>query len=126
MDLMVSLWENIFNETLSLPKTERQWTGKYRGKNVSPANIFLESLGAYGKEFLCSLNAHDEKDKEAAQDGIKKLYESSPIWRSSTRGTAHHYHDFFPEDDYLKVWSDLAYIERKGSDNFPDDLNKTK
>jgi len=125
LDLMVNRWESIFNETLSFPKTERQWSGKHRGKNVSPANIFLESLGSYGAEFLCSLNAHDEKDKEAAKDGIRKLYDSSHLWRSSTRGSAHHYHDFFPEDDYLKLWSDLAYIDCNGSDNFSDDL-KTK
>ncbi len=125
-DLMITLWENIFNESLSFPKTERQWKGKYRGKSVSPSNIFLESLGAHGKEFLCSLNAHDEKDIEAAKDGIRKLYDSSHLWRSSTRGSAHHYHDFSPEDDYLKLWSDLAHIECNDADNFTADLNKTR
>ncbi len=126
LDLMVTLWESIFNETLSFPKTKRQWTGKHGGKNVSPANIFLESLGSYGNEFLCSLNAHVQKDKEAAKDGIRKLYESSHLWRSCTRGSAHHYHGFFPEDDYLKLWSDLAHTDYNGSDNFTADLNKTR
>jgi len=126
IDLMVNRWENIFIEALRFPKTERQWTGKYRGKSVSPAHIFLESLGSYGKEFLCSLSAHDEKDKEAAKDGIRKLYESSHLWNSRTRGTAHHYHYFFPEDNILKCWSDLTCIECNGSDNFTADLNKTR
>ena len=108
LDLMITLWEKVFNETLSFPKNTRQWTGKYSGKNVSPTNIFLESLGTHGEEFLCSLNAHDENDKEAAKDGIRKLYESSHLWNSRTRGTAHHYHYFFPEDKILKCWSDLT------------------
>ena len=111
LDLMVNLWESIFNETLNFPKTKRQWTGKYSGRKVSPTHIFLESLGAYGNEFLYSLNAHNEKDKEVAKDSIRKLYESSHIWRSNTRGTARHYHYFFPEDKALKYWSDLTCTE---------------
>lgn len=126
IDLMISRWESTFNETLRFPKRERQWQGKYRGENVSPANIFLESLGAYGMEFLCSLNAQDEKDKEAAKEGIRKLCESSHLWRSSTRGTAHHYHYFFPEDKALQCWSNLTRIDWNESDNFSDDLNKIR
>ena len=126
IDLMVNRWEKVFNEALSLPKTKRQWKGRYRGKNVSPANIFLESLGEYGKKFMNSLNAHDENDKKAARDGIRKLYMSSHLWRSSTRGTANHYHFFFPEDKDLKLWGDLTCIECSGSDNFSADLNKMR
>ena len=126
LDLMITLWENIYNETLRLPKIERQWTGKHRGQNVSPANLFLESLGTHGKEFLCSLNAHDENDKEATKDDIRKLYESSHLWRSSTRGTANHYHYFFPDDKALKCWSDLTCIDCNDSDNVFEDLNQTK
>jgi glycosyltransferase involved in cell wall biosynthesis len=126
IELMVNSWEDVFNEALSLPETERRWTGMHRGKDVSPFNIFLESLGDYGKEFVYSLKAHDEKNKKAARDDIKKLYESSHLWRSSTRGTAHHYHYFFPEDEALKCWSDLTRIEYSESDNFSDDLNKTR
>lgn len=112
LDLMVSRWENVFNEALSFPKTKRQWTGKYHGKNVSPAYIFLESLGEHEKEFLCSLNAQTARDKEVAEESIKGLYESSHLWRSNTRGTPQHYHYFFPEDDHLKLWSNLMHREK--------------
>lgn len=110
MDMMISKWEIVFNEVLSIPKTKRQWAGKYSGKTVSPVHIFLESLGDHGKEFMRSLNAQNERDREVAIEGIRKLYESHP-WRSNTRGTVHHYHTFFPRDDYLKLWSNLRHIE---------------
>ena len=111
MEQMVNQWENVFSEALSFPKTKRQWTGKYRGKNVSPVNIFLESLGGHGKEFMCSLDAQSERDKEVAEESIKRLYESSHLWRSNTRGTPQHYHYFFPEDNFLKLWSDRVHNE---------------
>ena len=105
LDLMASRWEQVFDEILSLPKTARNWRGSYRGQSVSAHRIFLESLGDYGKEFICSLQAGNEKDQQAAREGIKKLCASSYLWRSNTRGTPHHYHNFFPEDNFLKLWS---------------------
>lgn len=110
LDLMVSRWENVFAEALSLPKTERSWTGRYHGRSVSPHQIFLESLGEYGQEFICSLNARNERDEQAARDGIARLYESSYLWRSNSRGTPHHYHYFYPEDPLLKRWSNLRKL----------------
>lgn len=111
MEQMVNQWEKVFSETLGFPKSKRHWAGRYQGKDVSPSHIFLESLGEYGKEFLYSLNAQTRKDKKIAEEGIRRLYESSHLWRSNTRGTPHHYHYFFPEDDFLKLWSDLMHIE---------------
>jgi len=108
LDLMVSRWENVFNEALSFPKTQRKWTGRYHGRSVFPHHIFLESLGDYGQDFFCSLNARHGRDKEAALESIRKLCDSSYLWRSNTRGTPHHYHRFFPEDNFLKLWSDLV------------------
>lgn len=115
--LMVNNWEKVFHEALLFPKLPRQWTGTHQGKNVSAAQVFIESLGAYGMDFLSSLNAQDEKDKEEAKKGIRKLCESSHLWKSSTRGTVHHYHYFFPEDDYLRSWSDQMRVERNSSNN---------
>lgn len=111
LDLMVSRWESLFDEALNFPKTKRKWTGSYHGKRVSPHHIFLESLGKYGKEFICSLKADNARAKNAAMDGIKKLCGSSYLWRSNTRGTPHHYHSFFPKDNVLKLWSGLVREE---------------
>jgi len=82
LESMIEQWENIFKEVLAFPKSPRKWLGKYSGKNTLPFQIFLESLGEYGKDF-------------------RKLAESSYLWRSNTHGTPQHYHYFFPNDKYL-------------------------
>ena len=102
---MVRRWEQVFDEALSLPKTKRKWTGPHQGQKVAPHQIYLESLGGYGQAFLCSLNARNDRDKDAAKNGIRRLCDSSHLWRANTRGTPHHYHRFFPEDNFLKLWS---------------------
>ncbi|MDD2714786.1 MAG: glycosyltransferase family 4 protein [Candidatus Wallbacteria bacterium] len=111
LEKMVDSWDDAFNQVLNLPKTKREWTGRYAGKTVSPAHVFLESLGESGLEFQASLNAETESEKKAAAESIRKLYGTSPLWRSDTRGNPHHYHYFFPEDGYLKLWCDLEKME---------------
>lgn len=111
MDLMVNRWEQVFEDMLLFPKTPRQWTGEHQGQGVSAARIFIESLGQYGATFEESLKAQNGQEREAAQDGIKSLYASSQLWRAGTRGTANHYHVFFPGDHHLKLWRDLAALE---------------
>jgi len=107
-DLMVNRWEQVFDEALLFPKTPRQWSGRHQGKSVSAARVFIEALGQYGVSFEKSYRAQNEPEQEAALDGIKNLYASSQLWRASTRGTASHYHSFFPGDQHLRVWRDLA------------------
>lgn len=107
---MMEQWERTFVEMLSLPKTRREWRGRRRGKAVSPADLFIESLGSHGDVFLPCLDSRVAVREEGI-GGIRSLYASSPLWRSSTRGTARHYHHFFPADGMLKLWSDLARQE---------------
>jgi len=108
LDLMAERWEKVFDEALQYPKTPRQWTGNHQGKGVSAAQVFIESLGQSATIFEKSLNAQTEREKEKALEGIKSLYGSSQLWRSGTKGTANHYHLFFPEDKNLKLWADLT------------------
>ena len=110
LNLMIDLWEQVLTETLLLPKTPRQWAGSNRGMSVSAAHVFLESLGDYGCEFKNSLSAQNNQEKKATMDDIRRLYESSNLWKARTRGTANHYHFFFPDDEYLKLWADLSNI----------------
>lgn len=111
LDLMVQRWEKVFGEALRFPKTSRAWAGRFRGKLVSAAQVFVESLGNYGCEFEKSLTAKNEQENIAALDNIKKLYASSQLWKTKTRGTANHYSYFFPNDDHLKVWASLTNNE---------------
>jgi len=108
MDLMVNRWEQVFDEALLFPKTPRQWPGSHQGKGVSAARVFIEALGQYSGPFEESFRAQSEPEQEAALHGIRNLYASSQLWRAGTRGTATHYHLFFPGDHHLKIWRDLA------------------
>lgn len=85
-------WMKVFEEVMDSPKKRRRWgidkdviTGK---------DIFLESLGEYGKPFV---DDDEEKIKE-----MGKEYN----WKSETKGTVHNYAFYF-EDETLKKWSKL-------------------
>jgi L-malate glycosyltransferase len=110
LELMIHRWEQVFCEILGSSKTPRQWTGQHRGKSISAARVFIESLGAHGKEFENSLIARNAKERRSALDSIAKLYSSSHLWSANTRGTANHYHFFFPEDNDLKIWRYLSTV----------------
>lgn len=88
---MIIEWDKILNEALNLPKTAKKWD--LNKKNILAHDVFLESLGAYGKFF-------EDKNK------IIKMAES-PNWQSQTKGTVCHYHHFFPNDHQLSVWCEL-------------------
>jgi glycosyltransferase involved in cell wall biosynthesis len=72
--------------------------------NISPAEVFLEALGEYGDDFRDYLNT--DKDKTITVEKIKNLAKS-PIWSAKTRGTVHHYYEFFKEDQILQYWSKI-------------------
>lgn len=108
LESMICRWSRIFEEALGIGKTARHWSGRFRGGSILPHEVFIESLGSHAREFLASRNARSEKDRKKADEDIIRLYESSNIWRAGTRGTPNHYHAFYPDNDFLKRWSDLS------------------
>ena len=110
MEHMVRQWKNVFTETLAVPKTTRQWSGKYQGETASPAEIFLESLGEHGGIFSQSFRTQNSYHLDNIREQLLNLYDSSPLWKARTRGTPCHYHYFFPEDRFLKFWCNPAEI----------------
>ena len=111
LEKMANEWENIFNEVLDFPKTIRNWKNSKKGEDISAKDVFLEALGDYGEDFVSYCNAESDEEKKSAIEKIKKLAESAS-WQAETRGTAHHYNSFFPNEPYLSVWSQLMR-ERK-------------
>ncbi|MFH1551432.1 MAG: hypothetical protein ABIC36_00960, partial [bacterium] len=108
VDKMVDKWEKVFKEILNLPKTRKKWNIIKYGNKISNADVFLESLGIYGKVFNSYRNAKSIFQKNKAIKLIKKLNESL-IWKSSSKGTVHHYNHFFPKDRYLSIWSKIMH-----------------
>lgn len=106
LEVLNNEWGKVFEEMLVLPKTARKWKVDKPIKDISAKDVFLESLGEHGQEFISYCNAVSDQEKEICLKKIKELAKS-PIWQARTRGTVHHYHEFFPHDDQLAFWSRL-------------------
>lgn len=106
LEKMANEWNKLFNEVLDFPKTVRKWKNSKKGEDISPKDVFLESLGNYGKDFYNYLNAKSENQRIESIKSIKKLAESA-LWKAETRGTIHHYNYFFRTDKSISVLSQL-------------------
>jgi glycosyltransferase involved in cell wall biosynthesis len=106
VDKAISDWEKIFEEILELQKTPRKWNFSFHNNIISPKDVFLESLGRYGKFFDISCKAESKKERNEALLQIIRLGKS-PAWQSKTKGTVHNYSFYFPDDDYLSFWSKI-------------------
>ncbi|MFA5842588.1 MAG: glycosyltransferase family 4 protein [Candidatus Gracilibacteria bacterium] len=105
-DKMAKEWEFIFNKTLLSPKTHKKWNISKKNSRISTQDVFLESLGSYGKIFKAYCKATDKKNREKWRKEIIKLGQS-PTWQALTRGTVHHYNSFFPGDKNLVAWGKI-------------------
>ena len=103
---MAREWKIIFKKISAIRKTGKKWDIAGGGRKLSPSDVFLESLGDRGTAFFCYRKAGSEKEKGEALKEIAKL-NGSVIWRAETRGTVHHYHHFFPDDENLSFWSNF-------------------
>ena len=106
LEILTREWNKIFEEILLIPKTPRKWEILVSPENISAADVFIESLGEYGNDFLQYINAQSKEEKDKRRANIAGLA-SSYLMQASTRGTAHHYHEFFPNDVYLSEWSKM-------------------
>ena len=99
-------WENFFNEALIFPKTIKKWKINKIEQGITPMDVFLESLGEYGADFIYYSNAKNDGEKRKATQKIKEIGKLIN-WQADTKGTVHHYNSFIPNDRYLSVWSQL-------------------
>ncbi len=98
---MAFQWEKTFNNVLKLPKTPKKWPSIFKESTKSSYMVFIESLGKYRTPFITYIDSGNKFE-------IELLFRSSPIWKSRTQGTPSHYYSFFREDNYLKIWSEIA------------------
>ena len=99
-------WEIIFDELLANPKTPKKWQIAKSGRDITAKDVFLESLGDYGKAFTSYCESKSKGEKNRAMQETIKLNKST-AWRAKTRGTVHHYHSVFLNDKILAMWSRL-------------------
>jgi hypothetical protein len=106
LDIMNNEWEKIFNEVLTYPKTVKRWKLSGKKFELLAIDVFLEALGNYGEDFKPYLNAKNDEEKGIALKTIKNITNLFP-WRAKTRGTVHHYYEFFKDDQILQYWSKI-------------------
>jgi len=106
LEKMVNEWNRIFNEVSGLPKTVRKWEINKKIKDISHKDVFLESLGNYGGDFVAYCNAKNDEEKKSTIEKIEKLAELAN-WQSETKSSVHQYHSFFYNDVYLSEWSKI-------------------
>jgi len=106
VDKMAQEWETIFKEALIIPKTDKKWNIIKKDDKISAKDIFLESLGDYGEDFIFYCNAKSDNEKKIAMQKINKKAKLIS-WQSKTKSSIHQYNTFFPDDYYLSEWSQL-------------------
>lgn len=101
---MIGDWNAVFREALKLPKTSRKWKKRKKSEDLTPKDIFLESLGRHKGPFASYCEATDKKEQENALAKIKKLAKRTE-WQSASKSTVHNYNAFLPGDKHLSLWS---------------------
>ena len=115
LDVLKQEWEKVILESLKYPKVARKWDIAFGDTTVTAKDVFLESLGEYGQDFVSYCNASSHEEREISLQKIRNLGKS-PTWQAQTRGTVHHYYKFFPKDEILSLWSNVMLNKQeKGS-----------
>lgn len=84
-------WNIIFDDVIKLQKKIKKW--EIKKTNLSYFDVFLESLGDFGSNFIIK-----------SDDDVRRIKELGKLsnWQSKTKGTPHQYFDFFQDDIELK------------------------
>lgn len=110
----------IYERIMELPKHQRAWgillrassleepvsvqdlTGQ--SKKLSPAELFIQSLGDKAPQFSVSMNSQNIEELLAADQKIA----SSSMLLSGGEGGIIQYRNYYPSDGYLRLWSGLV------------------
>lgn len=101
---MTSDWDETFHKILNLPKTLRKWDMEKKPEDITPKDIFLESLGHHGGPFTSYCTATNDEERATALVKIRELAKL-PAWQSETKSSVHNFNSFLPNDPFLSFWS---------------------
>lgn len=102
---MADSWSLKFDENLKRQKKLRIPLSGILGRQLSPSEVMVKSLGIYGGLFSEYIQATKSGWKSKIESQISALT-SLPNWTSSSKSTVHHYKRFF-NDENLNFWSRL-------------------
>ena len=89
-------------------KSEKQWAG---ADCCDYADVFLNSIGGYKKEFIDFLESEHCELDSTKQGCFRDNFQ----WQSSSKGSIYHYAKFFPNDGRLNSMCSLFHRKINGS-----------
>jgi glycosyltransferase involved in cell wall biosynthesis len=107
IEKMVAQWQNVFADAITNPKSVKTSLAALTSCSLTPADVFVASLGNHSGIFEAhrAASTDEEKNRVAAQISCLQALDN---WSSPTKSTATHYLQFFPEDQWLSKWSALT------------------
>lgn len=110
IEKMARQWHHEFEGVMASPKSVKHSLSELTNSTLSPADIFIASLGHNSGVFETHRLATTSSEKERAVSQICCL-QAMENWSSPTKSTASHYSKFYPEDPWLREWSNLTSNE---------------
>jgi glycosyltransferase involved in cell wall biosynthesis len=107
IESMAAKWQAAFAAVMAVEKSQKSSLAKKTGLTLSPADVFIASLGHHSGVFEAHRSAATQAEKERAEAQISCL-RALDNWSSPTKSTATHYCQFFPHDPWLSKWSALT------------------
>lgn len=102
-------WRRIFYKILKIEKRSRIWD-RNRKRRKTGAEVFIESIGDYGKIFMEYIKAKqkgDVKNLSYSEECIVELFKTNLQWYADNKGGVKQYLKVFPDDIYLNIWNRL-------------------
>ncbi|MBF0530248.1 MAG: glycosyltransferase family 4 protein, partial [Deltaproteobacteria bacterium] len=100
-------WRNLYDEVMPLAKRPRAWPRIPADHPLTPAEVFIASLGEHGRDYAASLKNRNGEKAFSADDRIALMPD---LFRAETRGSVFHYQAYFPDDPYLNYWCGLTCL----------------
>ena len=107
IEKMAAQWHEAFADVLARPKSVKTSLAEMTSRQLTPADVFVASLGHHGGVFEAHRAAIGSAKQPRAEAQLRCL-QALDNWSSPTKSTATQYYHFFPQDPWLQKWSALS------------------
>jgi hypothetical protein len=110
INITIQKWNKLFEKAMSTNKTNHSWNINVKTE-LSPAELYIESLGKYGIPLKQYFNSKDKDEQNKSIFEIKQLFDTNTMFYSKNKGSVLQYSRFFPDDKVLRAWCDILQIK---------------
>lgn len=103
LKIMTDKWKIEINNILLEEKSKKQSLRERIGREITPAEVFAESVRGFHDEFIKYLTTKSVDEKNRLIEIIRQLGQYNQ-WQSPTKSSVHHFLKFF-NDSNLMIWS---------------------